>query len=465
MFIDEAEIYVEGGRGGDGCVSFRREKYRPHGGPDGGDGGSGGDVVLEAATAGKSTLGELHRRRHHHAGGGGRGGSKNRTGARGTSQLITVPAGTVVKEVSGRVIADLVEAGQRFVAARGGRGGRGNASMAGEAGPIPRFAEKGEPGRFQTLRLELKLVADVAIVGFPNAGKSSLISRISRARPKVADYPFTTTEPNLGVVVGEDFDYVVTDVPGLVEGAHAGKGMGIAFLRHIERASVIVCLVDMSPMSGRRPVEDIALLQEELALFNPELARRRRLVAANKMDLRPDAEVLEELRSECAERGLELFPISAVSGEGLGALLAELGDLVVDSREKGEVTGPPLEYTALDAEDLLRVRRTGSRFVVEGHRVERLVLMTDWDNDDARAHLAQKLRTAGVEELLSGVGARGGDEVEIAGRVFEYIPECEDVSTKEDRTADDSASRVSEDENSKEIASRPSGEGNRGGGA
>ncbi len=464
MFIDEAEIYVEGGRGGDGCVSFRRERYRPHGGPDGGDGGLGGDVVLEAA-AGKSTLGELHRNRHHRAGGGGRGGSKNRTGARGTSLLITVPAGTVVKEVSGRVIADLVEAGQRFVAARGGRGGHGNASMVREAGPIPRFAEKGEPGRFQTLRLELKLVADVAIVGFPNAGKSSLISRISRARPKVADYPFTTTEPNLGVVVGEDFDYVVTDVPGLVEGAHAGKGMGIAFLRHIERASVIVCLVDMSPMSGRRPVEDLELLQEELVLFNPELARRRRLVAANKMDLRPEPEVLEELRSECAQRGLELFPISAVSGEGLGALLSALGDLVVESREKGDVTGPVVEYTVHDAEDLLRVRRTGGRFVVEGRRVERLVLMTDWNNDDARAHLAQKLRTAGVEDLLAAQGARVGDEVEIAGRVFEYIPECEDVSTKEDRTADDSASRGSDDENPQEIASRPGGEGNHGGGA
>jgi GTP-binding protein len=422
MFIDEAEIYVEGGRGGDGCVSFLREKYRPHGGPDGGSGGQGGDVVLEASP-GKSTLADLHRRRHHRAKGGARGGSKNKTGGRGAEMVIVVPVGTVVKGPGGVVLADLAEAGQRYTAARGGRGGRGNAALVSRAGPTPKFAEKGEPGASLSLSLELKLVADVAIVGFPNAGKSSLVARISRARPKVADYPFTTIEPHLGVVVGEDFDYVVTDVPGLVEGAHEGRGMGTAFLRHIERASAVVYLVDMSPDSGRAPASDLVLLEQELGLFNPALTERASLVAANKMDLRPDEELLQELRHECGQRGLDLYPISAVTGVGLPALLGAMGEEVLKAREKGVVTGPAVEYAAPGDDDVMRVRRSGTRFLVEGRRVERLVSMTDWNNDEARAHLALVLRAAGVEDMLAREGAAGGDEVEIAGRVFEYIPE------------------------------------------
>lgn len=422
MFIDEADIYVEGGRGGDGCVSFRREKYRPHGGPDGGDGGAGGNVVLEAA-AGKSTLGEFRRMRHFRAKGGARGGSDNKKGGRGEDLHIAVPVGTVVKDGEGKVRADLVEPGRGFVAAEGGRGGRGNASMVNEVGPLPKFAERGEPGASKLIKLELKLVADVAIVGFPNAGKSSLISRISRAKPKVADYPFTTTEPHLGVVVGEDFDFVVTDVPGLVEGAHQGKGMGIAFLRHIERASVIVYLVDMSPASGRRPVSDLVLLEQELTLFNPALAERHRLVAANKMDLLPDMDELEELRLECLRRKLTLFSVSVVTGEGLPALLAAMAEEAVKAREEGQSTGQAAEYIAEGEDDVIRVKRTGERFIVEGRRVERMVSMTDWNNDDARNHLARRLRAAGVEETLARSGAAPGDEVEIAGRIFEYIPE------------------------------------------
>ena len=422
MFIDEADIYVEGGRGGDGCVSFRREKYRPHGGPDGGYGGAGGDVVVEAA-AGKSTLGEFRRRRHFRAKSGTRGGSDNKKGGRGEDLHISVPVGTVVKDGKGNVQADLVEPGRGFVAARGGRGGRGNAAMVSEVGPLPKFAERGEPGESKSIKLELKLVADVAIVGFPNSGKSSLISRISRAKPKVADYPFTTTEPHLGVVVGEDFDYVVTDVPGLVEGAHQGKGMGIAFLRHIERASVIVYLVDMSPASGRHPVSDLVLLEQELMLFNPVLVERRRLVAANKMDLRPDIEELEELRLECLQRQLMLYPVSVVTGEGLPALLAVMAEEAVKAREEGETTGEIAEYTTEGEDDIIRVKRTGERFIVEGPRVERMVSMTDWNNDDARDYLARRLRAAGVEDSLARSGAAPGDEVEIAGRIFEYIPE------------------------------------------
>lgn len=426
MFIDEAEIYVEGGRGGDGCVSFLREKYRPHGGPDGGSGGAGGSVTLEAAT-GRSTLVEFHRRRHHRAKPGVRGGSQKKSGARGADLAIQVPVGTVVKAADGAVLADLVEAGDTFIVARGGRGGRGNAVMVNEAGPLPRFAEKGEPGDSRTVQLELKLVADVAIVGFPNAGKSSLISRISRAKPKIADYPFTTTEPNLGVVMGDDFDYVVTDVPGLVEGAHTGKGMGIAFLRHIERAAVIVYLVDISPMSGREPVQDLELLEDELGAFNPRLLSRERLVAANKVDLDPPLEKVEDLRRVCRDKGLELFLISMVTGEGVPDLLRELGRLVSEARAEGVHTGPVIVFSTGSDEDLMTVRHEDDRLVVEGKRVERMVSMTDWNNEEAMAHLARKLCSAGVDDFLAREGARAGDEVEIAGRVFEYFPETDEV--------------------------------------
>ncbi|MHB8893899.1 MAG: GTPase ObgE [Candidatus Geothermincolia bacterium] len=422
MFIDEAEIYVEGGRGGDGCASFLREKYRPHGGPDGGDGGGGGGIVLEATNSVR-TLVEYSRRRHFRANRGGRGGSKNKKGPRGTDTVLMVPVGTVVRDEDGRVIADLVEAGQKFLVADGGRPGRGNAGLVHEAGPLPRFAEKGEPGRARRVKLELKLIADVAIVGFPNAGKSSLISRISRARPKIADYPFTTIEPNLGVVVGEDSDFVVTDVPGLIEGAHEGRGMGIAFLRHIERASVILYLVDMSPMSGRRPVDDLVVLEGEMGDYSPELLERRRLVAANKMDVDPDAGEIAELRAECVERGLELYEISAVTGQGLQELVGALAAMVEAAREEGVMTGETILFEPSPAEETMTVERADGRFIVRGGRVERLVLMTDWENDEARAHLARRLRDVGVEDVLARNGAEEGDEIEIAGKTFEYIPE------------------------------------------
>lgn len=422
MFIDEADIHVEGGRGGDGCASFRREKYRPHGGPDGGRGGAGGAVVIEASGS-RGTLSEFHRKRHFRAGRGGRGGSRDRAGRVGEDVVIHVPPGTVIS-VAGRIMADLVAPGQKVVAAGGGRGGRGNASLVSEAGPLPRFAEFGEPGDDLELHLELKLVADVAIVGLPNAGKSTLISRISMARPRIADYPFTTTEPHLGVVRGDEIDFVVTDVPGLIEGAHRGKGMGIDFLRHIERASIIVYLVDMSPASGREPSEDLVILESELGLFSAELLERRRIVAANKMDLAPPSGALEAVRGECRERHLELFEISAATGAGIALMLLSLEALVKEAGDEPVVPGPPVAYTAPLEDGPMSARREGGRFVVEGRKVERIVLMTDWNNEEARAHLAARLRRAGVEEMLEREGARAGDEVEIAGRVFEYVPEA-----------------------------------------
>jgi GTP-binding protein len=445
MFIDEARIFVEGGRGGDGCASFLREKYKPRGGPDGGSGGAGGAVVLEATNSVR-TLAEISRKRNYRAGYGARGGSKNKKGARGRDLTVLVPPGTVARDEEGRVIADLVEPGQRFVAAPGGRGGRGNASLVGEVGPLPRFAEKGETGEAKLIGLDLKLVADVAIVGFPNAGKSSLIAKISAARPKVADYPFTTLEPNLGVVIGQDSDFVVTDVPGLVEGAHTGKGMGIAFLRHIERAAVILYLVDMSPDSGRQPVDDLVVLESELGSYRDSLLLRNRVVAENKMDLNPPADELEQVREECDRRGLKLFEISAVTGQGLDALLPELARLVEKARDEGVVTGEHVTYEPALEDETISVVAADGGFVVTGARVERLVRMTDWNNDDARSFLARKLRDVGVEDALTRAGARAGDEVEIAGKTFEYLPDAAMVpGAKRPGTAEDEPATEKDD--------------------
>ncbi len=421
MFIDEATIFVEGGRGGDGCASFHREKYRPRGGCDGGTGGTGGDVAL-VASVGRATLSEFHRKRHFKAARGGRGGSNNRRGAAGNELIVPVPPGTVVMDENSTILADLVNPGQRFVAAAGGSGGHGNASLSAKAGPQPRFAEKGEVGRSAELRLELKMVADVAIVGFPNAGKSSLISRVSGARPRVADYPFTTTQPNLGTVEGEDIDYVLTDVPGLIEGAHLGKGMGIGFLRHIERASIIVYMVDMSPYSGRRPADDLVVLENELGEFSAELRERKRVVAANKMDLSPAPEVMEEVSRECRERGLEIFPVSVATGEGLGALMGALEELVEEARIS-PLAGAEVVYSTSVDEDIINVQHERGRYVVRGSRIERMVNMTDWNNDEALSYLAGRLRQEGVEDAVARAGAVPGDEVEIAGRAFEFIPD------------------------------------------
>ncbi len=374
------------------------------------------------ASAGRATLSEFHRRRHFKAARGGRGGSNNRRGAAGDELVVLVPPGTVVMDGNGTIIADLVNPDQRFVAAAGGRGGHGNASLSAEAGPQPRFAEKGEAGRSAELRLELKMVADVAIVGFPNAGKSSLISRVSGARPRVADYPFTTTEPNLGTVEGEDIDYVLTDVPGLIEGAHLGKGMGIGFLRHIERASIIVYMVDMSPYSGRRPVEDLVILENELGEFSAELRGRNRVVVANKMDLSPAMEEMEALEEECGKRDLRLFPVSVATGEGLGALMGALEELVKKARVSPPA-GAEVVYTTSADEDFMNVQHERGRYIVRGERIERMVNMTDWNNDEALSYLAGKLRHEGVEDAVARAGAMPGDEVEIAGRVFEFIPD------------------------------------------
>src|SRR6187549_1061264 len=324
MFVDEVDIHVIAGSGGNGCLSFRREKFVPRGGPDGGDGGGGGSVYV-AAIATKNTLVDFRYHPDFKARRGQHGQGSNRTGQTASDLDVTVPIGTLVYEKSdgvARLLADLAVEGQRVLVARGGRGGRGNARFVSSTNRAPRRTEPGEPGEEKVLRLELKLLADVGLIGFPNAGKSTLISAISAARPKIAEYPFTTLTPNLGVVsLSDDRSFVVADVPGLIEGAHRGLGLGHQFLRHLERTKVLVHLVDVSGTTGRSPVEDLRVLRRELELYRPELAAKPQIVAANKIDATIDREESDALMHEARAEGLPFFRVSGATGEGLPQLL------------------------------------------------------------------------------------------------------------------------------------------------
>jgi GTP-binding protein len=330
LFLDEARILVKAGDGGNGCLAFRREKYVPRGGPSGGDGGHGGDVIL-VATEHQNTLLQFSYNPEHKAERGHHGEGSNRTGADGRSIEVALPVGTVVyDEATGEKLVDFTEPGQRFVVARGGRGGRGNARFVSSTHQVPTEHEPGRPGEEKRLRLELKLLADVGLVGYPNAGKSTLISRISAARPKIADYPFTTLEPNLGVVQMENYrSFVVADLPGLIEGAHLGTGLGTQFLRHIERTRLLAHLVDVSEASGRDPVRDFEVILEELAGFSEELAQKPMIVVATKMDAAQDPERVASLRRLAAERGLPFFEISSASGQGVENLKYAMAERVL----------------------------------------------------------------------------------------------------------------------------------------
>jgi GTP-binding protein len=329
MFIDEVRILVKAGDGGNGCLAFRREKYVPRGGPSGGDGGRGGDVVMVASEH-ENTLLKFRYNPEHTAQRGRHGEGSNRTGAEGRSIEVEVPVGTIVYDEAGERLYDFTNAGERFTVARGGRGGKGNARFATSTHQAPTEHQPGRPGEEKRLRLELKLLADVGLVGFPNAGKSTLISRISAARPKIADYPFTTLEPNLGVVELPDYrSFVVADIPGLIEGAHLGHGLGVQFLRHIERTRLLVHLVDVSEASGRDPVHDFETVMEELASFSPELVEKPMIVAASKMDIAQDPDRVEALRRHVAERGMAYFEISSATGLGIEKLKFAMAERVL----------------------------------------------------------------------------------------------------------------------------------------
>lgn len=416
-FIDEARIYVQAGDGGNGVVAFRREKYVPRGGPAGGDGGDGGDVILEA-DAQMNTLFQLHQQTHFAANRGAHGRGKNQTGARGHDVVIRVPLGTVVYDAeSGAMLADLAIPGQRVVVARGGRGGRGNAHFATSTHQAPWIAEKGEPGERRWLRLELKLLADVGLIGMPNAGKSTLLSAVSAAKPKIADYPFTTLQPNLGVVsVNNEYEFVLADLPGLIEGAHTGAGLGHQFLRHVERTRLLIHVLD-----GSHPdvLDHYVQINEELRLYNPILTERPQVVAFNKMDL-PEAQA----RWPEVERALSdkrrVFPISAATGQGVWQLMRYVGQLLQ--------TLPPLALMTaevpafrLDEAPEFTVRREGNIWLVEGKRIEQLVARTMWQYPDAAERAQRQMEAMGVLEALRRAGVQPGDIVRIGNMDLEWL--------------------------------------------
>lgn len=418
MFFDQAKIYVKGGDGGNGCVAFRREKYVPKGGPWGGDGGRGGSVILRA-DEGLRTLVDFRYKRHYKAGRGRHGQGKNMNGASGSDLVVRVPAGTVIRDAdTGEFLADLVENGQELVVARGGRGGRGNTRFVTFENNAPALAEKGEPGEERWLEMELKLLADVGLVGFPNAGKSTLLSRISAARPKIAGYPFTTVVPNLGVVrLEEGKSFVAADIPGLIKGAHAGSGLGHDFLRHIARTSLLVHVLDTAGTEGRDPIEDFQVTNRELILYNTALADRPQVIAANKMDLPGARENLARIKDAYGSR-YEIFPISAATGEGVDDLIYHVAGRLAELPEVSVVELKPVVHRP---EPRFAVSREGEIYLVSGREIERRVAMTDLENEESVRRLQRIISRMGIEDALKEAGIKEGDTVKIGEFDFIYI--------------------------------------------
>ena len=426
-FVDRAVLHVAAGDGGNGCASVRREKFKPLGGPDGADGGDGGDVVL-VVRSNTTTLLDYHYHPHQKATSGKQGQGSMRTGAKGSDVEVPVPNGTVVYDEHGNQLADLIGEGARYVVAKGGKGGLGNASLASAKRKAPGFALLGEPGEARDVVLELKSVADVALVGFPSAGKSSLIAALSAARPKIADYPFTTLVPNLGVVEAGGQTFTVADVPGLIPGAHAGKGLGLEFLRHVERCSVLVHVLDCATLEpGRDPLSDLETIEAELQLYKDDIARltdRPRLVVLNKVDV-PEARDLAELVTPDLEaRGYQVFSISAASREGLQPLAYAMAGVVKADRAQRPVEEAQRIVLRPKAVDDLgfTVEQDDEGFVVRGHKPERWILQTDFNNEEAIGYLADRLARLGVEKALAEAGAEPGASVTIGDVTFDWQP-------------------------------------------
>ncbi len=423
-FVDEAQIHAKGGDGGAGVVSFRREAHVARGGPDGGDGGRGGDVWLEASEDQASLIG-FRDHPHRRAGDGVRGGGKRRHGANGADVVVKVPVGTVVRAKDSSLLADLSVPGDRWMAAEGGRGGRGNARFLTNRRRAPAFAEKGESGEERWLGLELKLLADVAIVGFPNAGKSTLISRVSAARPKVAGYPFTTLVPHLGVVrfggPADDTDFVVADIPGLVAGAAEGRGLGHVFLRHVERARVLLVVLDLAPADGLSAAEQEQVLLDELGRYRPELLDRPRIVVGTKSDLFDAAREGGRIPGTCSHM------VSSHTGEGIDDLVSKLARLVEEDRRRTErpVRSVVIHHPAGEGVDV--VRDDDGAFVVKGRAALRAVSLSDLTDDDAVAYVQDRLRRLGVERALARAGIRDGDTVRIGPLEFSYHEDADAI--------------------------------------
>jgi len=419
-FVDQTRIFVKGGDGGNGCASFERQLYIPKGGPDGGDGGRGGHVVLQA-DENLHTLLDFKRRAHFKAPKGTFGRGSRKTGAMGQDLLVNVPVGTLVfEDQDGRCIADLAFHGAQVVAARGGRGGRGNTHFVTAERRGPREHELGEPGEERWLRLELRVVAQVGIVGFPNVGKSTMLSRISNADPKIADYPFTTLAPVLGVVERDYRRAIFADIPGLIEGAAEGAGLGHDFLRHVDRTRILLHLMDLGEVDPEDPLSNYDTIRREIESYSPELGRRPEIIAVNKTDLPGRQEALKALEQALARRGRGVFPVSCLEGQGLDRLVEAV------FRELSEA--PPLPPRLIEPDtppelDDYEVSCQEGTWVVSGRRVEKAVAMTDLEEDESVARLQRRLVAWGIEERLAQAGARPGDTVRIGTSEFEYEPE------------------------------------------
>lgn len=426
MFADRAKIYVRSGKGGDGHVSFRREKYVPNGGPDGGDGGTGGSVIFEV-DEGMNTLSDYRHVRKYCAEHGENGGKRNCTGKNGKDIILKVPEGTVVKEAeSGKVIADMSGKNKRYVLLTGGKGGNGNQHYATSTMQAPKYAQPGQPAKELDLLLELKVIADVGLVGFPNVGKSTFLSRVSNAQPKIANYHFTTLNPNLGVV---DLDgakgFVVADIPGLIEGASEGVGLGHEFLRHVERTKVMIHVVDAAGTEGRDPIEDIHAINKELALYSEDLAKRPQVIAANKMDaLYGDREeLMARLEKEFGPLGYKIFPISAVSGEGVRELLYHVRSMLDEINEEPTIFEQEYDPEVLAVGDdpyTVEYDEENEEYVVEGPKIEKMLGYTNLESEKGFVFFQKFLKETGILEELEALGIQEGDTVRMYGLAFQY---------------------------------------------
>lgn len=421
MFIDRARIFVQSGKGGDGMSSFRHEKFVPKGGPNGGDGGQGGNVVL-VADRNVNTLVDFRFRRLFKAKPGGKGEGSNKYGRNAEDLVITVPLGTIVKdEETGQVMADLSRDGQRAIVAKGGRGGRGNWHFRTSANRTPTFAERGEPGEERWLRLELKVLADVGLLGYPSVGKSSILRKVSAAQPEVAAYHFTTLNPILGVVNLPDHrSFVMADIPGLIDGASEGVGLGHDFLRHIERTKILIHVIDVSGIEGRDPIEDYEKINAELAKYSEKLSRKQQIVAANKIDILGDSDNLERLMDYMAAHGVEVYPICAMTGEGMDKLLERVWTMLEEYVEEPDETTEEVVYKAQNKPDFEVKRDDDGAFVITGARIENLVAMTNFDDDQSLRRFQRIWRYMELDKLLQEHGIQDGNTVRIYSMEFEY---------------------------------------------
>lgn len=426
MFADRAAIYIKSGKGGDGHVSFRREKYVPNGGPDGGDGGHGGDVIFEV-DEGLNTLTDFRHIRKYQAQNGENGDKRNCRGKDGRDIILRVPAGTVIKEAeSGKVITDMSGDNRRIVLLKGGRGGNGNQHYATSTMQAPKYAQPGQPAKELNLILELKVIADVGLVGFPNVGKSTFLARVTNAKPKIANYHFTTLNPNLGVVDMEDGNgFVIADIPGLIEGASEGIGLGHEFLRHIERTKVMIHMIDAAGSEGRDPIADIYAIDKELAAYNPQIAAKPQVIAANKMDLiyEEENEVIAKLKAEFEPKGIAVYPVSAVSGRGVKELLYHVRDML-DTFDDAPVIFVqeffPEQMTFENEPYTVSYDEKTDEYIVEGPRIEKMLGYTNLDSEKGFTFFQNFLKQTGILEELEALGIQEGDTVRMYGLAFDY---------------------------------------------